>query len=66
MGTARMVPSGWCLRPRSSWLVPVLVHAAPVRGAARVKVSRPQPQPGQAAFGCAQGDGFFGAQRGVV
>jgi hypothetical protein len=47
MGTGRTVPSGRCLRPRCSWLVPPLVQAAALRGAAAAKVSMPQPWPGR-------------------
>src|ERR1700729_3977777 len=43
MGTARTDPSGRCLRPRCSWLVPLLVQAAAVRGAAWMRVRIPQP-----------------------
>jgi hypothetical protein len=46
MEMARMVPAGRCLRPRSSWLVPVLVQAAAVRGAAAWIASSPQPWSG--------------------
>jgi len=34
MGTLRIAASGRCLRPRCSWLVPSLVEAAALRGAA--------------------------------
>jgi hypothetical protein len=46
MGMFLMVPAGLCLRPRSSWLVPVLVQAVAVRGAADVIVSVPHPRAG--------------------
>jgi len=62
----RDADSGQSLRPRCWWLDPVPVHALAVRGAARVRVSVPQPG-GQVAVGEAQDDGFFfGEQRAGV
>jgi hypothetical protein len=47
MGTTRTACSGRSLRPRCSWLVPLPVQAAAVRGAVLARVSFPQPAAGR-------------------
>jgi hypothetical protein len=46
-GTMRIAPSGRCLSPRCSWLVPLLVQAAAVLGVAAASRSIPHPEPGR-------------------
>ena len=66
MGMLRVSPAARCLRPRSSRLAPSSVHPVPAWGAEAARSIRPHPAAGQDAVGFAEGDGFGGAQGGVV
>ena len=65
MGMLRVSPAR-CLRPRSSRLAPSLVQPVPAQGVEGGQVDPAPPGGGQDAVGFAEGDGFGGAQGGVV